>query len=70
MVASPRYEIVRQFAEDDAVLRQHVVEVVTQDDIGGQVLAAACFQFDSDLINRIEEYSNFVPHRAGSIGEG
>jgi len=65
-----RCDIVRQFTGEDAVLQQHVVEVDTQDDMRVQVLTAACFHFDGDLINRIQEYSNFAPPRAGSMGEG
>lgn len=61
-IASMRYDIVRQFSGDDAVLQQHVMEVATHDGMRGHVFAAAYFHFDGDLIDRIEEYSNFVPH--------
>ena len=68
-IASMHYDIVRQFAEDNAVLQQHVVGVTTQDGLQGQVLAAAYFQFDGDLIHRIEEYSNFVPQLNARVAE-
>jgi hypothetical protein len=61
-IASMHYDIVRQFSADDAVLQQQVVEVSTVDGMRRQVFAAAYFRFDGDLIYRIEEYANFVPH--------
>lgn len=64
-IESMHYDILRQFSEGDAVLQQHGVEVVTANGMRGQVLAAAYFRFDGDLISRIEEYSNFVPHPDG-----
>lgn len=61
-IPSMHYDIVRQFSDDNAVLQQHVLEVTTGDGMRGQVLAAVYFRFDGDLISRIEEYANFVPH--------
>lgn len=65
---SVHYDIVRQFSDENAVLQQHVVEVTPLEGMGGQVLAAVYFQFDGELISRIEEYANFVPHSEGRNG--
>lgn len=65
VIRSMRYDIIRQFSDGDGVLQQHVVDVSTSSGMRGQVLAAAYFRFDGDLIDRIEEYANFVPHAAG-----
>ncbi|MGW4069245.1 nuclear transport factor 2 family protein [Nocardia grenadensis] len=60
-IESMRYEVIRQFADQDGVLQQHIVHVATTGGMRGTLHAAAYFGFDGDLITRIEEYANFVP---------
>ncbi|BCJ50561.1 hypothetical protein Asp14428_20360 [Actinoplanes sp. NBRC 14428] len=60
-IESLRYEIIRQFAQRDEVLQQHVVHVATTGGMRGEVHAAVYFRFENGLITRIEEYSHFVP---------
>jgi ketosteroid isomerase-like protein len=56
-IESMRYDIIRQFAQPDEVLQQHVVNVVTKDGALFRVDAAVYFHFDDGLITRIEEYA-------------
>jgi 2-polyprenyl-3-methyl-5-hydroxy-6-metoxy-1,4-benzoquinol methylase len=58
-VESMRYEIIRQFTRPREVLQQHVVHVVSTS-MRGEVHAAVYFAFADGLIDRIEEYANFV----------
>lgn len=59
--ASLRYDITRQFAEADEVLQQHVLRIANSDGPVGEVQAAMYFRFKDGLIDRIEEYANFIP---------
>jgi ketosteroid isomerase-like protein len=59
--ASLRYDITRQFAEADEVLQQHVLHITNADGPVGEVQAAMYFRFQDGLIDRIEEYANFIP---------
>jgi uncharacterized protein (DUF1684 family)/ketosteroid isomerase-like protein len=59
--ASLRYDITRQFAEADEVLQQHVLRITNADGPVGEVQAAMYFRFKDGLIDRIEEYANFIP---------
>ncbi len=56
-IESMRYDITRQFHQQDEVLQQHVVNVAMKD--GGQFRldAAVYFRFEDGLITRIEEYA-------------
>ncbi|WP_309615919.1 nuclear transport factor 2 family protein [Salinibacterium sp.] len=56
-----RYDIVRQFQNDDAVFQQQVLHLTMTDGSCSDVHAAMYFRFDGDLIDRIEEYFNVVP---------
>jgi hypothetical protein len=59
---SIRYDIVRQFTRQDAVLQQHVVQVAAKDGARGGIHAAVYFRFDKNgLIERIEAYANYIP---------
>lgn len=59
--ASLRYDIIRQFTEADEVLQQHVLRITNADGPVGEVQAAMYFRFEDGLIDRIEEYANFIP---------
>ncbi len=59
--ASLRYDITRQFTEADEVLQQHVLRITNADGPVGEVQAAMYFRFRDGLIDRIEEYANFIP---------
>jgi uncharacterized protein (DUF1684 family)/ketosteroid isomerase-like protein len=59
--ASLRYDITRQFSEADEVLQQHVLHIANADGPVGEVQAAMYFRFKDGLIDRIEEYANFIP---------
>lgn len=59
--ASLRYDIIRQFAEADEVLQQHVLRISNADEPVGEVQAAMYFRFKDGLIHRIEEYATFIP---------
>ncbi|WP_165436387.1 DUF1684 domain-containing protein [Amycolatopsis suaedae] len=59
--ASLRYDITRQLAEADEVLQQHVLRISNADGPVGEVQAAMYFRFKDGLIDRIEEYANFIP---------
>jgi uncharacterized protein (DUF1684 family)/ketosteroid isomerase-like protein len=59
--ASLRYDITRQFSEADEVLQQHVLRITNADGPVGEVQAAMYFRFKDGLIDRIEEYANFIP---------
>lgn len=56
-----RYDIVRQFQDEDEVLQQQVLHLTMTDGSRSEVHAAMYFRFDDGLINRIEEYFNVVP---------
>ncbi|MBY4275372.1 nuclear transport factor 2 family protein [Rhodococcus fascians] len=59
---SIRYDIIRQFTQQDAVLQQHVVRVEAKNGERGGVHAAVYFRFDKDgLIERVEAYANYIP---------
>lgn len=60
------YDIIRQFAGTDEVLQQHVVRVAMNNGMRGEAQAAVYFRFAGDLIDRIEEYANFVPGHQGN----
>lgn len=60
-IESMHYSITRQFSRPDEILQQHVVRVATTDGGRGEVHAAAYFRFVDGLIDRIEEYSSFLP---------
>jgi uncharacterized protein (DUF1684 family)/ketosteroid isomerase-like protein len=59
--ASLRYDITRQFTEADEVLQQHVLRITNADGPVGEVQATMYFRFKDGLIDRIEEYANFIP---------
>ncbi|MEV6239243.1 DUF1684 domain-containing protein [Lentzea sp. NPDC051838] len=57
-IESMRYDITRQFAENNEVLQQHRVNVTTKDGKLFEVDAAVYFRFENGLITRIEEYAS------------
>ncbi|MFC8125655.1 nuclear transport factor 2 family protein [Streptomyces sp. NPDC057302] len=65
-----RYDIVRQFQDDDAVLQQQVLHLTATDGSRSDVHAAMYFRFDGGLIDRIEEYFNVVPIDASMPSPG
>ncbi|SMD26892.1 nuclear transport factor 2 family protein [Kibdelosporangium aridum] len=58
---SLRYDIVRQFEQDNEVLQQHVLRIVLNDGNRIDMPVAMYFRFENGLIDRIEEYANFTP---------
>lgn len=60
-IRSWRYDIIRQFQNTNEVLQQQLLHLSFTDGSGGEVLAAMYFRFENGLIDRIEEYANFVP---------
>ncbi|MBN9797437.1 MAG: DUF1684 domain-containing protein [Actinomycetota bacterium] len=59
--ASLHYDIIRQLTEADEMLQQHVLCIINADGPVGEVQAAMYFRFRDGLIDRIEEYANFIP---------
>ncbi|MHA6631614.1 nuclear transport factor 2 family protein [Pseudonocardia sichuanensis] len=58
---SLRYDIIRQFSKPNEVLQQHVLHITNIEGPAGEVQAAMYFRFEGGLIDRIEEYANFIP---------
>ncbi|WP_434443284.1 nuclear transport factor 2 family protein [Lentzea sp. E54] len=70
MVASLKYNIIRQISEGDDVLTQLDIEV--DQDYGegtmrGNVHAVFYFRFENGLIVRNEQYANFIPISTGTV---
>lgn len=60
-IESMHYSSTRQFSQPVEVLQQHVVKVATTDGTRGEVHVAVYLRFVDGLIDRIEEYTNFLP---------
>ncbi|MEU6351083.1 nuclear transport factor 2 family protein [Streptomyces sp. NPDC047072] len=60
-VTSLRYDVERQFENENEVLQQHVLHLALPDGSHQEVHALVYFRFEGGLIDRIQEYHYPMP---------